>query len=128
MTIKTSVTNTQRVGSVLVTQSSLLADTPDDDITTVVVSRAKTLKSFEVVNGSASDIYFKIFDGTTVTIGSDVPIVMVKITTGTTQFVGSSLGVVFGSALSVVASTSSAPSNNATAYTGTVSYTIIAGT
>ena len=127
MALRTSVTNTEKLGSVLVTQSNLVSDTADDDITTVLVSKAKTLKSFECVNGSASDIYFKIFDGTTVTIGSDVPIVLVKIATGTTQFVGSSLGVVFNSALSVVASTSASPSNAATAYVGTVSYTIIAG-
>ena len=127
MALRTSVTNTEKLGSVLVTQSNLVSDTADDDITTVLVSKAKTLKSFECVNGSASDIYFKIYDSLSPTLGSTTPILMVKVATNTTQFIGTSLGVVFSAGLSVAASTSASPTNSATAYVGTVSYTIIAG-
>jgi|TARA_R110000824_G_scaffold79822_3_gene201070 hypothetical protein len=126
MPIQTSITNTEKLGSVLVKQTSLLADMADLDVTTVDVSLAKTVMSLEVINGSDSDIYFKFYDARTVTLSTAVAANKVRVASGTTQFIGTSLGLVFNTAITVAASTSAGPDGSPTAYSGTVSYTLIA--
>lgn len=127
MALRTSVTNTEKLGTVLVTQTDLVADTADTDVSNVDISKAKKVLSLEMVNGSTSDIFFKIYDSASPTLASDTPAFKIKIAANSTQFIGSSLGVPFTVAISVAASTESGASNSPTAYVGTASYTLIAG-
>jgi len=126
MALKTSITNTEKLGSVLVTQTNLVADTADSDVTSAATSLAKTVMSFEVINGSTSDIYFKFYDSVSPTLTADTATNKIRIASGTTQFFGSSLGMVFSTAVTIAASTAAGAENSPTAYTGTVSYTLIA--
>lgn len=127
MALKTTITTTEKLGSVLVTQSALASDIADDDVTTVATSLANKVLSFEVVNGSNSAIYFKMYNSLSPTLSSDIPAFKVLISASTTAFFGVSVGITFATAISVAASTSSGAENSPVAYTGTVSYTLIAG-
>lgn len=127
MALKTTVTTTQRLGSVLATQTNLVADIADNDVTTISTSLANKVLSFEVVNGSNSAIYFKMYNSLSPTLSSDIPAFKVLISASTTAFFGSSVGITFATGISVAASTSSGADNSPVAYTGTVSYTLIAG-
>jgi len=128
MALKTSVDNKEKLGPVTVTQTSLVADTADNDVTTISTSLAGKMLSLQVVNGSTSDIYFKVYDSLSPSLATAVPSFKIKVASLTTEFFGVSLGIPFSTALSVAASTSSGATASPTAYSGTVSYTLIAGT
>ena len=60
MALRTTLSNTEKIGSVLVEQTDLVADTADLDVTTVATSSAYDLRSLQVVNGATQDVYFKV--------------------------------------------------------------------
>ena len=127
MALRTTLSNTEKIGSVLVEQTDLVADTADLDVTTVATSSAYDLRSLQVVNGATQDIYFKVYDLANVTLNSSVPVLKFCVKAGTTQFVGASEPFKFINAISVAASTSSGPTNSGTTFSGgKVSYTLIA--
>jgi hypothetical protein len=124
MALKRSIDNTQKLGAVTVVQSAIVADSPDNDVTSVAASGAKNIMSMQIVNGSQSAFYVKFQDALTAASNS-ASHSCIYVASGTTQFIGFGRGLPFGTAISVLVSTT--PTNSTgSVISGTSSYTLIA--
>ncbi len=124
MALKRSVDSTQKIGDVLVVQSNIVADSPDNDITNVGVSKAKSIMSMQIVNASKSGFYVKLQDSLTGNVNS-YSRSCIYVAPQTTQFVGFGRGLPFDTAISVLVSTTGQNTTGNQIGDGS-SYTIIA--
>ena len=124
MALKTTIDNTTKLGSVVVTQTNIVGDASNNDVTNVGSSGATGIVAMQIVNGSQIGFYVKLQD-TAAGSTNIYPKTCIYVASGSTQFVGFGTPLVFDTAISVVVSTTSGTGNGA-AITGTSSWTIIA--
>ena len=124
MALKTTVDNTEKLGAVTVTQTSVVGDGIDNDVTSVSSSKAKSVASLQVVNGSSHGFYFKLQDTLAGSLNIS-PRFCIYVPSKSTQFVGFAAPIPFDTAVSVLVTTT-AGTGSGSQLDGTSSYVIIA--